>query len=62
MDDPVRYLQKEGFLAYVKTEEVKSDVTVELNDNEKNYLHNYFDLSEKFISKLEKIKIGTCVF
>ncbi len=52
LDDPVRYLQKEGFLAYVKTEEVKSDVTVELNDNEKNYLHNYFDLSEKFISKL----------
>ncbi len=52
LDDPVKYLQKKGYLAYVKTEEVKSDVKVELNDNEKKYLNNYFDLSEKFISKL----------
>ena len=52
IDDPVRYLQKKGFLAYVITEEVKTDIILELTDQEKSYLNTHLDLPDKFLYKL----------
>jgi DNA repair protein RadD len=52
LEDPVKFLQEKGYLAYVKTEEVKTDIVLELTEQEKNYLNNQFDLSDKFLYKL----------
>jgi|TARA_B110000008_G_scaffold89624_1_gene91744 DNA repair protein RadD len=52
LDDPVKFLQEKGYLAYVKTEEVKTDIVLELSEQEKNYLNTQFDLSDKFLYKL----------
>ena len=49
LEDPVAFLQEKGYLAYVKTEEVKTDIVLELSEQEKNYLNTQFDLSDKFL-------------
>ena len=52
LEDPVKFLQKKGYLAYVKTEEVKTDIVIELSVQEKNYLNTQLDLSDKFLYEL----------
>ena len=52
IEDPVRYLQKKGFLAYVITEEVKTDIVLELTNNEKNYLNTHLELPDSFLYRL----------
>ena len=51
IDDPVRYLQKKGFLAYVITEEVKTDIVLELSNQEKDYLNKHLELPDSFLYK-----------
>ena len=52
IEDPVRYLQKTGFLAYVITEEVKTDIVLELTNSEKNYLNTHLELPDSFLYRL----------
>lgn len=52
IEDPVKFLQTKGYLAYVKTEEVKTDIIIELSEQEKNYLNSQLDLSDKFLYQL----------
>jgi len=52
LKDPVRYLQKKGFLAYVITEEVKTDIVLELTNDEKKYLNTHLELPDSFLYKL----------
>ena len=52
IEDPVRYLQKKGFLAYVITEEVKTDIVLELTNSEKNYLNTHLELPDSFLYRL----------
>ena len=52
INDPVRYLQKKGFLAYVITEEVKTDIVLELSNQEKDYLNKHLELPDSFLYKL----------
>ena len=59
IEDPVRYLQKKGFLAYVITEEVKTDIVLELTNNEKNY--RYPQIGVVIINDNSEIGCGSTI-
>ena len=50
--DPVMFLQKNNFLSYVKTDPIKTNITFELTNDEKKYLHEKLELPESFLKKI----------
>lgn len=56
IDDPIRYLQVKGYLAYVITDQVSTDINLDLSPQEKDYLNKRLDLPDTFFSNLGEHK------
>ena len=56
IDDAIKYLQDNGYLAYVITDQVSTDINLDLSESDKKYLNDSLDLPETFFSSLGEHK------
>jgi DNA repair protein RadD len=52
--DPIRFLQRDGYLAQVKRKAVQTEVKLNLNDKEREFVTKFFDVPSSVLEKLSK--------
>ncbi len=52
VENPLRYLQKQGFLSKIKRKSISSAIDIDLSSNEKKYLAEYFEIPPTVLKKL----------
>ena len=52
--DPIRFLQRDGYLARVKRKAVQTEVKLNLNEKELEFVTNFFDVPSSVLEKLSK--------
>jgi len=54
MDDPIGFLQERGFLSRINRKKVRTDVEIELNDKEREFVASFLEIPKSILNKLAK--------